>query len=486
MQQILNYVDGRWVEARSQTWLDVFEPATGRVYACAPDSGPEDIDVAVVAARRAFPLWSNTPAAERSQILLRIADLIDVHRERLARAESIDTGKPITLARGLDIPRAASNFRFFATAILHAASESHAMGNTALNYTLRQPRGVAGLISPWNLPLYLFTWKIAPALATGNTAVGKPSELTPMTAHLLAELCHEAGLPAGVLNIVHGYGARVGAALTAHRDVSTISFTGGTQTGRVIAAAAAPLFKKLSLELGGKNANVVFADAPFAEAVTTSVRSSFANQGQICLCGSRILVEETLHDAFVTQLANRTRAIHIGDPLSEDAEHGALVSEAQLQKVSAYVELARGEGGQIVCGGRAPAAHALPERVRRGYYYEPTVITGLAAASRLNQEEIFGPVVTVIPFRSEAEAIEIANGTPYGLSASLWTSDLARAHRVAGALAAGTIWINTWMLRDLRVPFGGMKQSGVGREGGVDSLHFFTEAKNVCVQFAPP
>jgi aminomuconate-semialdehyde/2-hydroxymuconate-6-semialdehyde dehydrogenase len=411
-----------------------------------------------------------------------VADLIEANLDRLAKAESIDSGKPISLARTLDIPRAASNFRFFATAILHTHSDAHftEMGSGgAINYTLRQARGVAGLISPWNLPLYLFTWKVAPALATGNTAVAKPSEVTPMTAFLLGELCNEAGLPRGVLNIVHGLGPKVGAAIVEHPRVPAISFTGGTRTGTEIARVAGPMFKKLSLELGGKNPNIIFADADMDAAVRTSVRSSFANQGQICLCGSRIFVQRGVHAEFLERFLEAVGRLRIGDPLDPATEQGAIASRQHFEKVSSCIERARAEGGVIVRGGKPPAD--LPARVRGGYFMEPTVITGLDHMCRTNQEEIFGPVVTVIPFEDEADAVEMANSVEYGLSASVWTGSLERAHRVAAQLQSGTVWINCWLLRDLRVPFGGMKQSGVGREGGEEAIRFFTEPKNVCI-----
>ena len=479
VQRILNFIDGAFVPPVGGAWLDDFEPATGAVYSHLPDGDVRDVDAAVAAAERAFTGWSATPAHERSRILLKVAELIETNLERLAKAESVDSGKPISLARSLDIPRAASNFRFFATAILHTRDDAHITDQRAINYTLRQPRGVSGLISPWNLPLYLFTWKIAPAIATGNTAVAKPSEITPMTAFLLGELCNEAGLPRGVLNIVHGLGPKVGAAIVAHPRISTISFTGGTATGKTIAAAAGPMFKKLSLELGGKNPTIIFADADMSQAIPGAVRAAFSNQGQICLCGSRILVERSALDRFVNEFVKRTKHLKQGDPLEDATEQGAVTSKPHFDKVTSYIEIAKREGGKVLCGGSPPAS--LPKRCRDGWFIEPTVITGLDANCRTNQEEIFGPVVTILPFDSEAAGIAMANSTPYGLAASIWTSNLDRAHRVAAQVQSGVIWINCWLLRDLRTPFGGMKQSGLGREGGDEALRFFTEPKNICI-----
>jgi aminomuconate-semialdehyde/2-hydroxymuconate-6-semialdehyde dehydrogenase len=477
--RIQNFINDQFVEPIDGKYLDNIEPATGKMYSQVADSGVRDVEAAVAAADKAFLDWPNTPAAERSKFLVRIADLIERNLEKLARAESIDSGKPLSLARALDIPRAASNFRFFATAILHTESEAHITDNLALNYTLRQPRGIAGLISPWNLPLYLLSWKIAPAIAVGNTAVAKPSELTPMTAYLLCEIAHEAGLPPGVLNVVHGTGPSVGAAITAHPKIDTISFTGGTVTGRKVAETCAPLFKKVSLELGGKNPNIIFADADLDAAISGSVRSSFANQGQICLCGSRLFVEASAYDDFVKRFVNKAAQLKMGDPLDEKTDQGAIASKSQLDKIKFYVDLALKEGGKLALGGEPPKA--INDRCRDGYFFQPTVITGLPVSCRTNREEIFGPVVTITPFESEEEVIAQANDCDYGLASSVWTQNLARAHRVAERINTGTVWVNCWLLRDLRVPFGGMKQSGVGREGGEEALRFFTEPKNVCI-----
>jgi aminomuconate-semialdehyde/2-hydroxymuconate-6-semialdehyde dehydrogenase len=479
MDRISNYINGALIDPVAGNYQENYNPAEGKPYSLVPDSDGQDVQLATEAAQQAFGAWSAMAVEKRSAILQKIADLIDRDLDKLALAESVDQGKPVKLARVVDIPRASANMRFFATASIHFASEAHITGTEAVNYTLRTPVGVAGCISPWNLPLYLFTWKIAPALAAGCTVVAKPSELTPMTAFLFSKLCIEAGLPNGVLNIVHGLGPKAGQAMVEHPDIVAISFTGGTVTGKKIAATAAPMFKKLSLELGGKNPNIVFADCDFEQALHTSIQSSFSNQGEICLCGSRIFVERGLYNRFVEEFVQRVKALPVGDPLEEQTKIGALVSEGHLNKVLSYIELAQQEGGKILTGGKQ--VH-LNGRCANGYFVEPTVITGLDHRCRTNQEEIFGPVVTLMPFDAEEEVIGYANSTAYGLSATVWTENLKRAHRVAAQLKSGIIWINCWLLRDLRTPFGGMKQSGVGREGGWEALKFFTEAKNVCVK----
>ena len=479
MEKIQNYINGELVAPFSGQYLNNDDPSTGKVYSLIPDSGPADVERAVAAAKEAFPAWSTCTPEVRSNLLLKVAELIDENHERLAIAESRDNGKPLKLAKTVDIPRASANFRFFATAILHYASESHLTEGTAINYTTRTPVGVAGCISPWNLPLYLFTWKIAPALATGNTVVAKPSEITPMTAFLLSEICEAAGLPKGVLNIVHGLGAKVGEAIVSHVDVPLISFTGGTVTGKKIAAIAAPMFKKLSLELGGKNPNIIFADCDFEKALKTSLHSSFANQGQICLCGPRIYIERPLYERFRDAFVAKVAKLQVGNPFDETSNLGAVASKPHMEKVLGYIELAKEEGGKVLTGGHQVT---LSGGQKDGYYLAPTVIEGLDEHCRTNQEEIFGPVVTLQPFDKEEEVVTMANGTSYGLAATVWTENLTKAHRVSHALKSGIVWVNCWLLRDLRTPFGGMKQSGVGREGGWEALRFFTEAKNICVK----
>ncbi|MCC6825324.1 MAG: aldehyde dehydrogenase [Acidobacteria bacterium] len=477
MKRLQNYINGKLSEPISQKYLDNLDPSSGRAYSLLPDSDGRDVEQAVNAARAAFSDWAATEAEERCLIMLRIADLIERDLEMLAGAESIDNGKPVTLARSVDIPRAAANFRFYATAAMHMANESHdTIGRNAINYTLRRPLGVVGCISPWNLPLYLFTWKVAPALAAGCTVVAKPSEITPMTAYLLSKLAIEAELPPGVLNIVHGTGPKVGSAIVAHPDTKAISFTGGTKTGEEIARVAAPMFKKLSLELGGKNPNIIFADCNYDEMIATSVRSSFSNQGEICLCGSRIFVERPIYERFRNDLVESVKALKVGDPADEATDVGAIVSKQHLEKIMSYIELAKTEGGTILCGGQAAAGMA-------GFFIEPTVIEGLPFDCRTNQEEIFGPVVTIMPFDTEDEVLRYANSVRYGLSATVWTENLSRAHRVAAALESGIVWINCWLLRDLRTPFGGVKDSGVGREGGFEAVRFFTEEKNICIKY---
>jgi len=479
MEKIKNYINGELVEPSSGKYIDNYNPASGKVYSLIPDSNENDINTAVLAAKNAFQSWSKTSKKYRSDLLMRLASRIEDYSEELIIAESRDNGKPESLARLVDIPRASENFRFFATAILHFSSELHDMDGKALNYTLREPIGVAACISPWNLPLYLLTWKIAPALAAGNTVVAKPSEVTPMSAYILSKICAEIDFPPGVLNIVHGLGSKIGDSLTGHEDTPIVSFTGGTQTGRHIAGIASPMFKKISLELGGKNPNIVFADANFDKAVSMAVKAGFSNQGQICLCGSRLFIEDGIYEKFKKALIEKVSKLKVGDPQDNDVDLGAVVSKEHMNKVLSKITLAKKLGGNILIGGNRKL---IEGDLSNGYYIEPTVIENLPFDCEINQEEIFGPVLTLIPFKGEEEVISMANSTKYGLSASIFTENLSKGHRVAAAVKSGVVWINTWLLRDLRIPFGGMKQSGVGREGGFKSLQFFTEPKNVCVK----
>ena len=480
MEKLQNFINGEYCEPTTNQYIDNYEPASGKVYSLIPNSGSEDVENAVKAAEKAFPIWSAMSNEERSAILIKLSEGIEARMDEFVRAESRDNGKPLSLAGHVDIPRAVSNFHFFATAIVHYTSESHNMEGVGVNYTLRKPLGIVGCISPWNLPLYLFSWKIAPALATGNCVIAKPSEVTPYTAYLLGQVAKDAGMPDGVLNILHGEGHTVGDAIVKHKKIKAISFTGGTKTGEYIARTAAPMFKKLSLELGGKNPNIIFADCDWKEMMKTTLLSSFANQGQICLCGSRIYVERSIYDKFKEEFVERVSNTLVAHPDNPKAKLGAVVSKPHMENVLSRIELAKEEGGTVLTGGKRVIMKAPYEN---GYYIRPTVIEGLTHDCRTNQEEIFGPVVTITPFDTEEEVLMMANSTEYGLSATLWTSDIKRAHRVANNIDAGIVWINAWLVRDLRTPFGGTKSSGVGREGGLEALRFFTEPKNVFVKY---
>ncbi|MGO1752348.1 MAG: aldehyde dehydrogenase [Psychroflexus sp.] len=480
MQKILHFINGKFKASISDKWLNNYNPAEGKVYSQIADADEQDVELAYQAAKNAFKDWSKTSIENRSKILMKIADLIDENFEKLAQAESIDNGKPLNLAKAVDIPRAAANFRFYANAITQFSGKAYeSQGLNTQNITLNQAIGVVGCISPWNLPLYLFSWKIAPALAAGNTVVAKPSEITPMTAFMLADICQKAGLPNGVLNIVHGRGQTAGQAIVAHPDIKAISFTGGTATGQHIAKTTAPMFKKLSLELGGKNPNLIFADCDYDKMLATTVKSSFANQGQICLCGSRIYVEDKIYDKFKTDFIKKTKALKIGYPLDKSTNFGALVSKEHLDKVASYIEIAKEEGAKVLAGGQKVKV----KNYENGYYFEPTILEVKDNQCRVNQEEIFGPVVSLMKFSSDNEALQLANETKYGLSATVWTNNLNRSMRFSKEINAGIVWINTWLNRDLRTPFGGIKQSGVGREGGFDALKFFTEQKNICITY---
>ena len=480
MIQIQNYIDGTFVNPIKNEWIDNIDPSVGSVYGKLPNSNSEDVQIAYDAAQRAFNTWSETSIEKRSSILLKIARLIEANLDRFAAAESKDNGKPISVAKTIDIPRAASNFRFFGHAITQFYSESHeAKSEKTINYTLRHPIGVVGCISPWNLPLYLLSWKIAPALAAGNCVVAKPSEVTPYTAFLLGEICSEAGLPNGVLNIVHGLGTQTGKAIVEHPHIKAISFTGGTETGAFIAKTAAPMFKKLSLELGGKNPNIIFADCDYEKMLTITLKSSFSNQGQICLCGSRIFVEASIYEQFKVDFIKRVRQLIVGPPSELSTQVGALVSKTHLEKVQSYIESVDNKESRLLCGGER--VHI--EGFENGYYLSPAVIEVDSNSCKLNQEEIFGPVVTLMPFNSDAEVLAMANDVKYGLSATVWTTNLKRSLLFSEQLETGIVWVNTWMQRDLRTPFGGVKSSGIGREGGFEVLRFFTQTKNICINY---
>ena len=477
---IENFIDGQYQAPLNNNYLDNIEPATGLVYGKIPNSDQDDVEQAVKAAEQALPAWRSLDLEQRADYLMAIAQEIEHQLERLALAEAQDNGKPISLAKMVDIPRAASNFKFFAHACSQFASESHAMNNTAINYTLRQPVGIVGCISPWNLPLYLFTWKIAPALAAGNCVIAKPSEITPKTAAMLGEICQKVGLPKGVLNILHGNGATVGSAICNHPKIKAISFTGGTTTGAAIATQLAPKFKKLSLELGGKNPALIFDDCNIDKTINEVFRASFANQGQICLCASRLYVQRGIYEKFKNALVEKAKKLIPADPLLDDTKMGAIVSKAHLDKVLSYIEIAKEEGGTILAGGKQVLGEG---RCQRGYFLQPTIIEGLSNSATCNQQEIFGPVITIQPFDTDEQALALANESDYGLAATIWTNNLSRAHQLAEQINTGIVWINCWLLRDLRTPFGGMNHSGVGREGGLEAMRFFTEPKNVCIKY---
>lgn len=479
MEKLKNYINGILTTPYNNNYINNYNPATGEVFTMIPDSDKDDVELAVQSAAVAFEKWSEASSEYRSGFLYKIAALIEKNLDKFALAETNDNGKPLWLSKSVDIPRAVKNLEFFAGAGIHFSSESHLMGNEALNYTIRQPLGIVGAISPWNLPLYLFTWKIAPALAAGNCVIAKPSEITPLTAFLFSEICIEANLPDGVLNVIHGYGHKAGSEIVSHPGIKAVTFTGGTKTGSEIAATAAPQFKKLSLELGGKNPNIIFADCNYGEMLKTTVQSSFRNQGEICLCGSRIFVEKNIYEKFRNDFVEKVKSLKVGNPLDDSSDLGAIVSEQHFQKILYYIDLAVKEGGKILCGGKQIKPQG---KCSGGWFIEPTVIEGLNFGCRTNQEEIFGPVVTITPFENEEEVLMMADSTEFGLASIIWTENLTRAHRIASKIKSGIVWINCWMTRDLRTPFGGMKNSGVGREGGLEALRFFTEPKNICIK----
>ena len=476
--QLRQRIGGTEVAPASGEYLDNIDPATSEVLCKVPRGSKADVDAAVAAASKAQKAWAATPLAKRCAILAKAADIIERDAERLVKLESGDTGKPVKLASSLDIPRAARNFRFYSEYLL-TRKEPEFEDGAWIHKTMRNPVGVIGLVTPWNLPLYLLTWKVAPALGLGNAVVAKPSEMTPRTADALADILDEAGLPAGLYNVVHGLGPEAGEPLVSHPHIDAVSFTGGTATGKRVALAAAG--KKLSLELGGKNPAVVFADCDLDAAVAGTVRGGFTNGGQICLCTSRILVEESIFPEFQKKFVAAVKNLKVGDPRDATTDVGPLVSQAHREKVEGYLALARKEG-KILCGGERPKLHG---GFAKGSFLTPAVVVDVRQDSRCVQEEVFGPVVTLQPFSSEDEALALANDVPYGLSSSVWTKDLTKASRVAARIESGLVWINSWLVRDLRVPFGGVKASGIGREGGEWSVDFYSEAKSVTFP-APP
>lgn len=478
--KILNFIDGNYLDSLSGNYLDNINPATGKIYGTIPDSNENDVALAVKAAAKAFPSWSGLHSEKRFSILNNIANIIDDQLDALALAETIDNGKPLWLSKRMDIPRASSNFRFFATACMHVASESHYNEGDSINVTLRQPIGIVGCISPWNLPLYLFTWKIAPALAAGNCVIAKPSEVTPATAFLLSSICKQAGLPDGVLNIVHGTGPSCGEAIVKHPLIKAISFTGSTKAGKHIASITGPMFKKTSLELGGKNAAIILDDCNWDKMISETIRSSFTNQGQICLCTSRLIIHDSVYEKFKHSFLEKVHALKVGNPLDDTSRQGAIVSKVHFDKIIQCIETAKQQGGNILCGGEAVT---LEGDCSNGFFIQPTVIENIDTNSSINQDEIFGPVVTLQKFSTIDEALELANNSQYGLACTIWTQDINKSNYIASKINTGIVWINCWLNRDLRTPFGGMNNSGVGREGGWEAFKFFTEPKNICTSF---
>jgi aminomuconate-semialdehyde/2-hydroxymuconate-6-semialdehyde dehydrogenase len=482
LKSILNFIDGQFVAGKSE-FADV-NPADGSVIAQVAEADQSLVDDAVLAARKAFRVWGQLSIRERAARLHRVADAIESRFDGFAAAEVTDTGKPLALASKLDVPRAMANFRAFADAIKAAGLESFQTetpdGKSALNYAVRKPLGVVGIITPWNLPLLLLTWKVAPALACGNTVVVKPSEETPATATLLAEVMKEAGIPDGVYNVVHGFGPNsAGEFLTKHPDVNAVTFTGESQTGAAIMKTVAASVKPVSFELGGKNAAIVFADCDFEETVNAVSEAVFLNTGQVCLCAERVYVERQISDRFVGALKLKAEGLRLGSPLESTTDLGALISSRHREKVLSYYRLAREEGATLVTGGGIPK---FGNALDNGFYVQPTIYTGLPESARCVKEEIFGPVCHIAPFDTEEEAVSMANDTKYGLAASIWTTNLTRGHRVAQRMNVGITWVNCWFLRDLRTPFGGVGLSGIGREGGMHSLNFYSELNNICIR----
>jgi len=480
MKIISNYIDGKLTKPKESKYIDVFNPSTGKVYAKCPDSSSLDLKLAVKSANKAFYEWKNKTNEERSKILFNVASELEKNQNEFAIAETIDNGKPLNDSKNIDIPRAINNLRFYASIVINQSSESHSLPNNVINYTLRDPLGVVSCISPWNYPLHILTWKIAPALAIGNCVIAKPSEVTPMTAYLFSKICIKAGLPKGVLNILHGPGHNIGDKIVKHPDIKAVSFTGGTKTGKIISSAASSLLKKVSLELGGKNPVIVFDDCNYKEMLKTTIKSSFGNQGQICLCGERIFIQEKLYEKFKKDFIKETKQLKIGDPLNSKTNQGAIVSREHYNKILSYFKNVKNSGANFLIGGDSKK---IKGSCSKGWFIEPSIIENLDRKSSCYREEAFGPVVSLHKFKTREEVIKLANETSYGLSASIWTSNLKTAHQVAQMIDFGIVWVNAWNLRDLRTPFGGMKDSGIGREGGNESMKFFSEPKNVCINY---
>lgn len=474
-----HFINGKFTAPSKGEYFDDLNPATGKAIARVASGAAEDIDQAVSAAKQAFEKgpWSRMAMQERSSILRRVGDLILKNLDTLAMAETMDTGKPLSESREGDIPRAAQNFHFFADYALALHDECYTVTPQERHLAVREPQGVSGLITPWNLPLYLASWKIAPCLVMGNSCVLKPAEWTPQTANILAALMHEAGVPEGVFNVVNGFGANAaGEALTRHPDVRSISFTGETSTGRAIMAAASGTLKKVSFELGGKGANIIFADADLNEALPTAIRAAYRNQGQICLAGSRLFVQESVYKQVADELQKRVSQIKVGNPLDSSTQMGAIISREQLEKVQTYIEIGKKDGKLLYGGERL-------QNLGEGNFLSPALFSEIDNSSKVCQEEIFGPVLPIIPFKDEEDLLEMVNSTPYGLSCSVWTNDANRQHRMASGIKSGIVWVNCWFARDLRTPFGGQKSSGVGREGGRWALDFFSEMKTICYRY---
>ena len=480
MIEIKNYINGKLSNNSNLNHIEVYNPSIGKIYATCPNSDSKTLDSAIKSSKKAFPAWSKLSYSERAKFLFKISNLLEKNIDKFSKYESMDNGKPLTLSRNLDVPRAIENLRFFGSIISNNKSDAFYMENIGINYTIKQPLGIVGTISPWNLPLYLFTWKIAPALVTGNCVIAKPSEITPMTAYLFSKLCIEAELPKGVLNILHGMGSKIGLNIVKHDEIKAISFTGGTETGKIISAECSKSFKKLNLEMGGKNPVLIFDDCDYSKMINNIIKSSFLNQGQICLAGSRLYVHKNIYKKFKNDFVKEVKKIITGDPFHKLSDQGAIVSKEHQNKIDSYINIAIKEGCKVLQGGNKIK---MKDHCENGWYFEPTIIENYDNNSKVNQDEIFGPVVTLNSFESDQEAVDLANNNDYGLASIIWTENINKAHRIADEIQSGIVWINCWLERDLRTPFGGMKKSGYGKEGGNHALDFFTREKNVCIKY---